>query len=31
MPNNGYGYFVCLRLSSPPEPFFAKTWRRIEI
>ena len=27
----GKGYFVCLRLYSPLEPFFDKTWRPSEI
>jgi hypothetical protein len=27
----GKGYFVCLRLYSPLEPFFEKSWRPSEI
>jgi hypothetical protein len=27
----GKGYFVCLRLYSPLEPFFDKSWRISEI
>jgi hypothetical protein len=27
----GKGYFVCLRLYSPLEPFFTKEWRPSEI
>jgi hypothetical protein len=27
----GKGYFMCLRLYSPLEPFFDKTWRPSEV